>query len=83
METKYKKDIYLKSAELIRKGTYKFGCLALEKAFGKPLCYFEKQELFPEFFLFKPDRNESIGWWYMSDKESRINALLLCSEMCN
>lgn len=40
------------------------------------------EELFPEFFMFKPQITEGFtGWWQEDDLESRIISLLLASEI--
>ncbi len=39
-------------------------------------------EYFVEFGLFKPD-DCGFFWWDDKDYLSRVNALLLCAEMCN
>lgn len=40
------------------------------------------EELFPEFFMFEPDKIEGYtGWWDDSDNETRVIAFLLASEI--
>ena len=40
------------------------------------------KKIFPEFALFEPNNYEERWWNGENEKECRIYALLLCSEMC-
>lgn len=77
---KERKQTYLKVAnELLTHNC--FVCVRLAHLAGTDVNY-----EFEEFSLFEPDRKEregAVAWWYITDRESRINALLLCAEMCN
>lgn len=91
MEKKYtpeeRKKIYNKAAELIGSGKGETGliisfcCTALKYATDK-----EADDrglypiMFPEFFLFEPEKHGFV-WWDDSDYQPRVFALLLCAEM--
>lgn len=46
---------------------------------------YTNEEIFPEFFMFKPTKFESVGlsWWEDYNREIRSIALLLAAELCN
>jgi hypothetical protein len=75
-----RRDIYLEAAESIFYGRNWFCCPAVSStAFRlfKDSFYTEKDEL----MMFRP-YNYEFTWWDPDDKQSRLNALLLCAEMC-
>lgn len=92
-----RREIYLKAAELIKQET--FCCHAIKAVTGIEIdetCHIGGmvdrqnvfiQKYFPEFFLFKPTGEEieykAIYSWHFNGGSARVNALLLCAEMCN
>jgi hypothetical protein len=80
---KQRREIYLDTADIILKRESFFICCALDTAAKIKTTASEQRLMFEEFFLFQPETTEGLGWWRIVDCESRINALLLCAEMCN
>jgi hypothetical protein len=84
---KERKEIYLKAAGLVAERKFAFGCIVLDEVIKESTIVSYQKIILPEFFIFEPTKEEKsyifFGWWAVNDRETRINALLLCAEMCN